>query len=176
LSDLIRRIIDEKPENVIDYFEEFSLKVKLERRQKHDENFEVQYESPKVLPWMQKVTSMLKNKSKEPEPEEEEQESEDSGFKMPQTFDVMQLQNLWRSIGVALPCEDLFLLAYSMERLKKRDELKNCRFWGLLYGLRGNYYVVEGDWDEDALEKQNVCPKHSIKLGLLLNFKFFSRT
>lgn len=56
---------------------------------------------------------------------------------------VQHLQFYWNQCGLSISSEDIFQLACSMNRLQTHPSIKECRFWGMINGLKASYYIVE---------------------------------
>lgn len=162
LSDIIKRVIDERPPNVIDFFEEFSRSVReqkfyLPERFPPDAVFEEKrmYKVAKKqlismkLPYPNPLT--IQN-AEEDDLEEERTKNDDLKLELKHeylakfhTFNerVQHLQFFWNQCGFSISSEDIFQLACSMNRLETHPSIVQCRFWGQVNGLKASYYVVE---------------------------------
>lgn len=60
LAAIIRKILDERPKNVADYFEEFSRRIRKERFQIDAENITSFYRQPIILPISKLICANLK--------------------------------------------------------------------------------------------------------------------
>lgn len=56
---------------------------------------------------------------------------------------VQQLQFFWNQCGFSISLDDIFQLACSMDRLMTHPSILQCRFWGVINGLKAPYYIVE---------------------------------
>lgn len=69
----------------------------------------------------------------------------------------------WRFAGVGLPEREAFHLDQSITKLAMEKKLDEVRFFGKIFGTRGNYLVVTSkrhtDEGEEIFEEENVMPK-----------------
>lgn len=89
---------------------------------------------------------------------------------------VQHLQFYWNQCGFSIASEDIFQLACSMDRLQTHPSIKQCRFWGMINGLKASYYIVEVyltneeitsrflQMKEEIIESQWKMPEVQIKL------------
>ena len=168
LSNVISKVIDERPQNVVDYFEMFSERVRLETFRMNENLLEEGYKEPERLSFAQTLLPKLIEKSKklfgdiDEEDEVLESSEEDEGdviyHKQP-ARDLCELQFYWNLLGIGFAREEIFLLACSIERLKTNPAIVSCRFWGKMLGLKNDYYIVESTLTQSTLESREVCCK-----------------
>lgn len=167
--------MDERPPNVIDFFEEFSRNVR-EQKLHLPERFppHAVYEENRLY----KVAKKLLISMKLPYPEddtaqvadedleEERHNAEDLKLELKQEpllpifrsfYDrVQHLQFFWNQCGFSISSEDIFQLACSMNRLQTHPSIRQCRFWGMLNGLKASYYVVEAYLSNEEIESRAI--------------------
>jgi radial spoke head protein 4A len=186
LSHVISKLIMERPANVVDYFESYSLNVRSGRyRQCNRDYFEEVFEDRNQL----SVASMLlpstleiaeeKNLRKIPIDELGDKDSIDEdknevdvdgvrrsldvdaksvvdNVELTNHQDLFELHFHWNFLGIAFTREETFLLSCSMKKFKMNVNVKTFRFWGKIFGLKNDYYVVECTLTEEALKHRNV--------------------
>lgn len=170
LSNVISKVIDERPKNIADHFELFSERVRLETFRMNGDAVEEGYKEPERLALAKKVLpKLIEKKSKqrptekdddqplEPPMDDDEDDEGDVIYHEPSTGDLCELQFYWNLLGVGFPREEVFLLSHSIVRLKENPALANCRFWGKMLGLKNDYYVVESTSTESSQENRIVC-------------------
>lgn len=166
LSNVISKVIDERPKNVVDYFELFSERVRLETFRMNENLLEEGYKEPERLALAKTLLPKLIEKSKQSvgdiDEEDEVLESmeEDEGdviYHKALTKDLCELQFYWNLLGIGFPREEVFSLASSIQRLKTNPSIASCRFWGKMLGLKNDYYIVESTLTQSALETRTVC-------------------
>ncbi|XP_034650214.1 LOW QUALITY PROTEIN: radial spoke head protein 4 homolog A [Drosophila subobscura] len=174
LSDIIKRVIDERPPNVIDFFEEFSRNV---REQKFhlperfppngifDEvrTFKV---AKQILQSMQLPYNIegedlvgaedLYGEDGKTNDEEELRIVVDDSMRQFVTFNerVQQLQFYWNQCGFSISNDDIFQLACAMNRLQTHSSIMQCRFWGCINGLKASYYIVEATLTREEIQSR----------------------
>jgi radial spoke head protein 4A len=181
LSRVITKVIDERPSNVVDNFELYSERVRLEKFRMQDMRIEVAYKEPdcltsaqRMLPirieeynqqqqkQRQQMKSMASTNSDVMDDEEEEGVLEDDEqndviyYESPAVKDLCELQFYWNLLGIGFPREETFSLSCAIRKLKTNASISTCRFWGKIFGLGNDYYIAECTLTEDALEKRIV--------------------
>lgn len=185
LSNVISKVIDERPKNVVDYFEQFSERVRLEAFVMNENLLEEGYKEPARLAMAQKLLPKLIEKLKLPmndaasanQDEDDEKvleqspdddddadgEGEDVIYYEPPARDLWELQFYWNLLGIGFPREEVFSIALSVARLKTNPTIVSSRFWGKILGLKKDYYIVEALLSttttarRSTLENQSVC-------------------
>lgn len=165
LSNVISRVIDERPKNVVDYFEEFSESVRSDVFVMDEKSLEDAYGEPARLAIAQKLLPLLVEKSKQPMNDTDDDEAleqstdEDDAdviYCAPPTKDLCELQFYWNLLGIGLAREEVLVLACAMAKFQSNPAIASSRFWGKLLGLKSDYYVVECAFTESTLELRIV--------------------
>lgn len=164
LSNVISKVIDERPKNVVDYFEQFSERVRLETFRMDESLLEKGYKEPQRLVIAQKLLPKLIEKSKQPIKDAADEEEEtleqsmddeegDVIYHEPPARDLCELQFYWNLLGIGFPREEVFSIVCSVAKLKKTNPtMASCRFWGKMLGLKNDYYIVESTLTVSTLE------------------------
>ncbi|XP_024226531.1 radial spoke head protein 6 homolog A [Bombus impatiens] len=157
LTEVLAKILAERPKNAVDIFEEFSRKVKEERFKTQSNHLRdvyvapAQYEDAKEIIKLFKVrTSIYEDKGEKLETEEEEEEG-DIKNKIPNMLDLLFY---FEQTGVGLPRGQMVLLNLSIRKLMAESPIENVRFWGKVLGSPKNYYVVEADLQTEELNRR----------------------
>lgn len=193
--------MDERPPNVIDFFEEFSRSVR-EQKFHLPERFppDAIYEETRTFRMARKqLMSMCLPYSEEfsafPNAGEEGEE-EQSAVANPCQFDlkidiadkvlpifhtfndrIQFMQFLWTQCGFSISNDDIFLLACSMNRLQLHPIIMQCRFWGLMNGIKAPYYIVEAYLTRDEIDRRVFQMKEELnKLKEAHNIPCYART
>uniref|UniRef100_A0A1A9VG21 Radial spokehead-like protein n=1 Tax=Glossina austeni TaxID=7395 RepID=A0A1A9VG21_GLOAU len=172
LSDIIKRIIDERPPNVIDFFEEFSRSVR-EQKFHLPERFPpnaVFEESRMYRIAKQQLISMklpYQDDSSPPIADEMEEERAEQAEELKLDIDlrpvsiyppiierVQHMHFFWNQCGFSISSDDIFQLACSMTRLQTHPSILQCRFWGIINGLKAPYYVVEAYLTNEEIDSR----------------------
>lgn len=197
LSRIIAKVIDERPKDVVDYFEFFSEGIRVEkcRMLKEEARLEDAYKEPKRLEIAQQRLAMLipqsrhtsvnvkksetneagettesiANGNDEVDTDEEEDDDEEIYDEAATVRDLCELQFYWNLFGIGFPREEVFSLSCALRQLRKKNaSIATCRFWGKIFGLQSDYYIAECTLTQDALEKRIVSFPSSTSLHLHL--------
>ncbi|KAH8261215.1 hypothetical protein KR044_005355 [Drosophila immigrans] len=175
LSDIVKRVIDERPPNVIDFFEEFSRNVR-EQKFHMPERFPPSgvFADSRMFRPAKRILGAIKlpiNVEPDLGPDEDVGEEAfiyadtelqidlDDSLRMFVTFNerVEQLQFYWNQAGFSISKNDIFQLASSINRLQTHPSIMQCRFWGCIFGLKSSYYIVEASLTrEEMLSRLNM--------------------
>ncbi|PSN47031.1 Radial spoke head protein 4 A, partial [Blattella germanica] len=136
LSALINKILAERPENVVEYFEEYSRNFKEERFRPLTDHLQDIYVPPDEYENTKKTMSFLQKEAEEMAPEEEEA----TETPLP---NLMELQYHFQQAGIGFPPSEMLLISLAMHKLKQNQPITKMRFWGKIFGLTKNYNVVE---------------------------------
>ncbi|KAK9876746.1 hypothetical protein WA026_014984 [Henosepilachna vigintioctopunctata] len=152
LSDVLNKILAEKPENIIDFFEEYSRKVKERRYRSALDHLEDIY-VPKQRYELSTKTMALFKPIKMEEPS-----TVDPGdlelADMSQN-NMLLLLFYFEQAGLGIPRAQMFSLIVAMKKLIHSQPIASIRFWGIIYGLYHNYYIVETDLKEEEYMRRN---------------------
>ncbi|XP_037947711.1 radial spoke head protein 4 homolog A-like [Teleopsis dalmanni] len=190
LSDIIKHVLDERPENTIDFFEEYSRKVRKEKFHL-PERFPPKaiYLESEIYPLAKKFLHSLKLPGLEIPPEpgvaaeglEEDHKSEmnylnlqlDEVLKKFIVFNqhVQRLQFYWHQCGFSTSTEDIYELAAAMTRLQSHPSIQQCRFWGIITGLNAQYYIVEAYLTLSELTTRIALMREEMQEKLSLYYK-----
>lgn len=164
ISKVIAKVVDERPQNVVDHFELFSERVRLETFEMNENLLAEAYKEPsrlaialKLLPKLieRSQQSMIVTDKEEVEEAVDEDEDEEIS-EVPPKASLWELQFHWNMLGIGLKSEEIFALACSMDRLKENPDLGSCRFWGKILGLKSDYYIVESTLTANTIENRIV--------------------
>ncbi|CAG9803440.1 unnamed protein product [Chironomus riparius] len=191
LTRVITKVIDERPSNVVDHFELYSERVRLEKFRMQDMRIEVAYKEPDRLTSAQRMLpirieeynqqqqkqrqQMNKNKNEMKsmtstnsvvmdEGEEDDEQNDVIYYESPAVKDLCELQFYWNLLGIGFPREETFSLSCAIRKLKTNAIFSSTRFWGKIFGLRNDYYIAECTLTEDALEKRIDAVEKAINI------------
>ena len=68
--------------------------------------------------------------------------------------------------GFGLSEEESYLIYTSIKTFNKKQNANNTRFWGKIFGLNYNYYVIITETEEKELEEEN-----NLEVKLIFYFK-----
>ncbi|CAL8143133.1 unnamed protein product [Orchesella dallaii] len=155
LSDVIRKFLDERaPNNPVDYLEEVSMNIKRYRFGigKMDPLQDAFHISEPILSDAKRVYAYWKAFSRW---NEEKKEIEGEGIYMGGSFqNLLRLQYYLEQINIGLPREEMFRVALGIKELSAtRPQIAKLRFWGKIFGIQKNYYVIEAEFKFGSAEQ-----------------------
>lgn len=169
ISKVIAKAIDERPQNVVDSFELFSERVRLETFELNENLLAEAYKEPSRLAIAQKLLPNLIERSQQSqqsqlipevtdkkEADEAVEEDDEDINEDPPKASLWELQFHWNMLGIGLKSEEVFALACSMNRLKANSDIDSYRFWGKILGLKCDYYIVESTLTASTIESRIV--------------------
>ncbi|XP_054010347.1 radial spoke head protein 6 homolog A [Hylaeus anthracinus] len=156
LTEVLAKIIAEKPRNAVDIFEEYSRKVKEERFKTQTNHLRDLYVPPTQYEDAKKVINLIKTVQQLDQNEGEtlgEDEEEDEG-KRKKKPNMLDLLFYFEQTNIGLPRDEMVVLNLSLRKLLAEAPIENIRFWGKILGSPKNYYVVEADLQQEELDKR----------------------
>ncbi|KAJ6636267.1 Radial spoke head protein 6 like A [Pseudolycoriella hygida] len=163
LSAILFKVINERPKNVMDHFEEFNLNVRKEKLRNANSLLVDTYVEPHTLKGAQTFLQCFKECFELPN------ENRISN----RIYDFTHLQYFWSLAGYGYPRERVFSLACSLQMLQSNVIVLNCRYWGQVHGLKLNYYVAEVELSLDEITKRNECDQTNELWGTGINQKSY---
>ncbi|XP_052838830.1 radial spoke head protein 4 homolog A [Drosophila gunungcola] len=180
LSDIIKRVIDERPPNVIDFFEEFSRNVR-EQKFHLPERFPPSgvFDEVRTFRVAKRILQSMKlpyniegedllgedMSGEDARTNEEFRLVIDDSMRYFVTFNerVQQLQFYWTQCGFSICNDDIFQLASAMNRLQTHPSIMQCRFWGCINGLKASYYIVEASLTREEVASRLVMMEEELR-------------
>lgn len=148
LNELIKEILANKKQTGLDEFEETSMYIK-----KKMTKLSFQYYIPKYVP----------SKSIELTPLEEKIFNELNKKKPKQIYtiphymeDVLSLSRILEWGGVSFSKNEWFKIRLGMKKLMIESDATNVRFWGKIYGLQSDYYIIQGNLRHYPMQKSGT--------------------
>lgn len=77
--------------------------------------------------------------------------------------DVCRENRILNQCGLGLSPEEAYLVYTSLKSFNKTHSATNTRFWGKVFGVERNYYVVETETEEKELDEQANLEVNLIK-------------
>lgn len=174
LGAMVRKIIEEKPENALDLFENISLAVK-------ESKLNVEYNDIQPIPIDNKEKNELQNKlndilmfygkkpekkAKNEEPNEENENAEEENEENEEPIDqskcatILPFQNLLQWAGIGISNEEMYQLQHSFcSLIRKYPNIQSSRFWGKVQGINNDYWIVESKLAEYPEKKETDSAK-----------------
>ena len=153
LSDVVLRLIREKPDYALDNIERISALVKHERM-----DVETLSEGQNVDPSADEKANIVNaiNKISALFPSANEEETPEIGH-IP---DILNDSNMFEWAGIGLGAEETFQLTLAFQKLAGAHPISSLRFFGRVYGTKSNYYIAEAKLNEypAAPERKIISP------------------
>ncbi|XP_010868801.1 radial spoke head protein 6 homolog A [Esox lucius] len=146
LARLLTKVMDERPENVVDVIEDMSLEVKRELLQDMQSTLR---DTPlaSAAQLLAKQQKLLFSRGGDGGDREEELVE----TPLP---NVSELSYYLEQAGVGLGREEMLRVFLALKQLVDSQPLAHCRFWGKILGTEGNYLVAEGGYREGEEEEE----------------------
>ncbi|KAK9398760.1 radial spoke head protein 6A-like [Crotalus adamanteus] len=157
LSDMLAKILEERPENPADIIENISKDIKCARFQKKLDTLRDEFEKHPTF----ELAEMYKTLFQRPgggdgadqEPEEE----------LPETPlpNIMETAYYFEQAGIGLSSEEYYHIFLALKQLVATHPIQTCRFWGKILGIEANYIIAEvefreGEEEEEAEEEETA--------------------
>nr|XP_033809507.1 radial spoke head protein 6 homolog A [Geotrypetes seraphini] len=149
LSRVLTRILNERPNNVVDIFEDISKEMKWLLFQKKLDSLRDQYAVRETYELAEKHKALfLKAGGDEQEAEEEMMETT-----LPY---VTELAFHFEQAGVGLSRDETTRIFLALKQLVESQPIQKCRFWGKILGIEFNYIIAEVEYreGEDELDQE----------------------
>lgn len=142
LSKCLSKILDERPDNVCDIFEDISNDTK-----KSKFISTVDTVQDRVDPCTEVALAQVQRKlfAKGDGDEAELEPEEDIETPLP---NLMELSFFFEQAGVGLNREEMIRIWLALKNLVDTHNLQHVRFWGKVFGTEQNYYVAEVEYRE----------------------------
>ncbi|KAK2580599.1 hypothetical protein KPH14_007718 [Odynerus spinipes] len=154
LSDLLAKILAERPRNAVDVFEEYSRRLKEERFKTQTDHLRDVYVPPARYEDAKKLIQLFQDANSTTEDVENRMDDEEEIEKKKEIPNTLDLLFYFEQTGVGLPRSEMVLLNLTIRKLASSVPLKNLRFWGKILGNPKNYYVVEAELQEEELQRR----------------------
>ncbi|CAH1173759.1 unnamed protein product [Phaedon cochleariae] len=152
LTEVLNKILAERPENVIDFFEEYSRKVKERRFKPMTDHLEDMYVPPGRFDLANKMLLLLKPL---PPSEPSTVDPDDLELADMSKNNMLELLYYLEHCGIGLPRTEMFFVMLSIRKLIHTEPIAHIRFWGKIFGTLKDYLVVECELKEEEYIKRN---------------------
>uniref|UniRef100_A0A6P7FVJ9 Radial spoke head protein 4 homolog A-like n=1 Tax=Diabrotica virgifera virgifera TaxID=50390 RepID=A0A6P7FVJ9_DIAVI len=122
LSETLNKILAERPQNVIDFFEDFSRKIKEKRFRPHTDHLEDIYVAPNSLALAQKMMPLLK-----PLPASEPSTMDPADLELADMSqnNLLELLYYFEQCGLGLPRKEMFFVMLSIKKLSNTEPISS---------------------------------------------------
>uniref|UniRef100_A0AAR5P3I9 Radial spoke head protein 6 homolog A n=1 Tax=Dendroctonus ponderosae TaxID=77166 RepID=A0AAR5P3I9_DENPD len=152
LTEVLNRILAERPENVIDFFEEYSRKVKERRYRPLTDRLEDCYITPAAF---ELASHMLRALRPLPAPAPSTLDPEDLELADMSRNNLLEMLFYLEQAGLGLPRPEMVFVMLSMRQLVAAKPIASIRFWGKVLGTFQNYLVLEAELKEEEYVRRN---------------------
>eukprot|EP00485_Elphidium_margaritaceum_P003177 CAMPEP_0202688172 /NCGR_PEP_ID=MMETSP1385-20130828/3703_1 /ASSEMBLY_ACC=CAM_ASM_000861 /TAXON_ID=933848 /ORGANISM="Elphidium margaritaceum" /LENGTH=536 /DNA_ID=CAMNT_0049343079 /DNA_START=46 /DNA_END=1656 /DNA_ORIENTATION=+ len=163
IAAISRKIVEEKPENAYDLFENISLRIKQSKlddassnangiqqlRIDETERQQIKANIDRVLSAYGRTPDSKPNSNLEEDDAVEDAQNEEQNQAEPidvtKCADILRYEQMLKYAGISFDDEELYQLQCACVQLirARGSDIANTRFWGKVHGTRQDYYIVE---------------------------------
>ncbi|XP_049627312.1 radial spoke head protein 4 homolog A [Suncus etruscus] len=155
LSNMLIKILDERPENAVDIFENISQDVKMAHFGKKLDTLQNVNEMLPTYEIAEKQKVLFLQGNLEGTDQELEDEIGEPPFP-----NIMESAFYFEQAGVGLGMDETYRIFLAIKQLTDTHPIQKCRFWGKILGVEMNYIVAEVEFregeDEEEVEEEEV--------------------
>ncbi|KAM9676167.1 radial spoke head protein 4 homolog A [Dama dama] len=155
LSEMLTKVLDERPENAVDIIENISQDVKMEHFSKKLDTLQNENEMLATYEIAEKQKTLFLQGNLEGA--DQELEDEIAEHALP---NIMESAFYFEQAGVGLGTDETYRIFLALKQLTDTHPIQKCRFWGKILGLEMNYIVAEVEFregeDEEEVEEEDV--------------------
>ncbi|KAM6938697.1 radial spoke head protein 4 homolog A [Lycodopsis pacificus] len=146
LTQVLMKVMDEHPQNVVDVIEDISHDVKRTF-------FEEKQSTLRDLP-QTSAAELLAEKQRLlfAGPEEDDQEEKAMESPLP---NMSVIGFYWEQAGVGLGREEMLRVFLALKQLVESQKLLRCRLWGKILGTESSYIVAEAEYRVGEVERSS---------------------
>nr|XP_054414048.1 radial spoke head protein 4 homolog A isoform X3 [Pongo abelii] len=156
LSNMLTKILNERPENAVDIFENISQDVKMAHFSKKFDTLQNENELLPTYEIAEKQKALFLQGHLEGVDQELEDEIAENALP-----NVMESAFYFEQAGVGLGTDETYRIFLALKQLTDTHPIQRCRFWGKILGLEMNYIVAEVEFregeDEEEVEEEDVA-------------------
>ncbi|XP_003479763.2 radial spoke head protein 4 homolog A [Cavia porcellus] len=155
LSNMLTKILDERPENAVDIIENISQNVKMAHFSKKLDTFQNENEMLPTYDIAEGQKALFLQGHLEGVDQELEDEIVENSLP-----NIMESAFYFEQAGVGLSTDETYRIFLALKQLTDTHPIQRCRFWGKILGLEMNYIVAEVEIregeDEEEVEEEDV--------------------
>ncbi|XP_008850405.1 radial spoke head protein 4 homolog A [Nannospalax galili] len=156
LSNVLTKILDERPADAVDIIENISQDVKMAHFNKKLDTLQSENEMLPAYEIAEKQKALFLQGHLEGADSELEDEIAESSLP-----NVMESAFYFEQAGVGLGTDETYRIFLALKQLTDTHPIQKCRFWGKILGLEMNYIVAEVEFrdgeDEEEVEEEDVA-------------------
>ncbi|KAM8788313.1 radial spoke head protein 4 homolog A [Rhynchonycteris naso] len=155
LSNMLTKILDERPKNAVDIIENISQDVKMAHFSKKLDTLQNENEMLPTYEIAEKQKALFLQGTLEGADQDLEDEIVENCLP-----NVMESAFYFEQAGVGLGTDETYRIFLALKQLTDTHPIQRCRFWGKILGLEMNYIVAEVEFregeDEEEVEEEDV--------------------
>lgn len=136
----------------MDYFEEYSKKIRDDEFSLEENCFQDTYVEPHGLEQAQNIIKILQKGTKYKEMTKFESIESEILFLLP----------FYKMAGITIPTEDAYHLSSAIAKIQSDPKISTCRFWGKIYGMKRSYWILEAGLTDEVIEERRQKKNDSI--------------
>lgn len=136
VSEILLKLVEERPVNPVDVFEEVSAAVKQSSYNTTDAPLRPSYQENPSVAWAMNAVNQFTVKG----PGEDKAAGGDEGCEIE---NLAQSAQLFEAAGIGLGSHEATCLAVGLRKLAEAEPLKSVRFWGKITGTQRDYLIAE---------------------------------
>ncbi|XP_057315110.1 radial spoke head protein 4 homolog A-like [Hydractinia symbiolongicarpus] len=141
LVDILTKVLDEKPEKVVDILQDYSRNEKKYKFYPEKDTIQEKQEISSEVILAHEQKDLFNRKDIEvPDTVGDIEAEEEERLILP---DIMENAFYFEQAGVGLGREEQFRTFLALKQLTDTYRLKSCRFWGKILGIQSNYIIAE---------------------------------
>jgi len=143
VSEILLKLVEERPANPVDVFEEVSAAVKQSSYSAADAPLRPSYQDHPSLQWARATVDQLRIKGP----------GEDKAVGGDQGCDVQNLAQdalLLEAAGIGVGTHQATCIAVGLRKLAEVEPLKSVRFWGKVTGVKRDYIIAEATYKDPS--------------------------
>nr|XP_002714806.1 radial spoke head protein 4 homolog A isoform X1 [Oryctolagus cuniculus] len=156
LSNVLTKILDERPEDAVDIIENISQDVKMEHFNKKLDTLQNENEMLPTYEIAEKQKVLFLHGHLEGADQELEEEIVENSLP-----NIMESAFYFEQAGIGLGTDETYRIFLAFKQLTDTHPIQRCRFWGKILGVEMNYIVAEVELregeDEEEVEEEDMA-------------------
>merc|ERR1712070_564226 len=141
VAEILLKLVEERPANPVDVFEEVSAAVKQSSYSASDAPLRRSYQDHPSIQWARDTVEQFRIKG----PGEDQGAGGDQGCEIQ---NIVQDALLFEAAGVGIGNHQAACLAVGLRKLAEKEPVKSVRFWGKITGTKRDYIIAEATYKE----------------------------
>jgi len=141
VSEILLKLVEERPANPVDVFEEVSAAVKQSSYSASDAPLRRSYQDHPSIQWARNTVEQFRIKG----PGEDKAAGGDAGCEIQ---NITQDAQMFEAAGIGIGSHQAACLAVGLRKLAEIEPLKSVRFWGKITGTKRDYIIAEATYTD----------------------------